>query len=1049
MPLDVGLRKVLVIGSGPVVIGQAAEFDYAGVQACRALREEGLEVVLVNSNPATIMTDPDSAHRVYFEPLDFQGVLEVLRRERPQGIIGTLGGQVGLTLSLKLWESGELDRLGVRLLGTGADAIRRGEDRRAFRDLMKAIGEDVPESLAVESVEEALGFARSVGLPLVVRPAFTLGGTGGGMARREEELEELVRRALRASPVGQALVEVSVEGWKEIEFEVVRDGAGDKVLVCGMENLDPMGVHTGDSVVVSPIMTLDPQEMLDLRNACFRIADAIGVEGACNVQFAVGRGGRRYVIEVNPRASRSSALASKATAYPIARVATKVALGYRLGEVNLWSGGPKALEEPAISHVALKFPRWPFDKFPKARRRLGTAMMSTGEVMGLGESFEEAFVKALRGLDQGFMPLDAPMAGTGDSDLSQMIRQPWDGRFFAILEALKRGWDEGLVSRLSGVDEFFVSRLGRVARCFDRLKSSPITRKALEEAKSLGIGDSQLGEMWGMEEDKVISLRESMGIRGRLKPVGGGEDFPYRFRSFGSAGSSGGLDGAGVLVLGSGPVRIGQGIEFDCCSVRALRQLRRMGLRAIMINNNPETVSTDHDEADLLCFEPLDVEVVLDVIRDAQILGVLSQFGGQRGLELAMRLAELGVPVLGVEPWAVRVTEDRGKFYEHLDRLGIPRPNGVVANSREEALNRALELGFPVVVRPSYVLGGLGMEVVRSLGHLESYLGDGWEFQGPLLMDQYLSGVEAEADVLCDGEGVFIPCVMEHLEGPGVHSGDSVVVMPCGRLRPGAVKAIFDIASSIGRSLKVRGIFNVQFVVRGESVWVLEVNLRASRTVPFVSKATGLSVADLAVRLALGESMGDLGLRYGLGEALARWAVKVPVFSTGKLHGVEAALGPNMRSTGEVMAFGDTMEEALLKGFRSAGCPLEPPFGVLASIAKTDRPVAAEMLLCLAELGCRIYATSGTFEDLSSMGVPCEMVLPLDALEMLRDGTFGLVVNTPSHGEGDGYGFNLRRGAVEIGIPCLTQMDTLSGLTLALREAQRGTYGSGITVRPS
>ncbi|MCX7829219.1 MAG: carbamoyl-phosphate synthase large subunit [Thermanaerothrix sp.] len=1032
MPLDAGLRKVLVVGSGPIVIGQAAEFDYAGTQACRALREEGVEVVLINSNPATIMTDHDTADSVYLEPLDLEGVCQVLAKERPQGVIGTLGGQVGLNLSLELFDSGALERFGARLLGTGAEAIRRGEDRRLFRDLMRSIGEDVPLSHAAESVEEALAFGRAAGFPLVVRPAFTLGGTGGGMARGEEELAELASSALDSSPVGQALVEVSVEGWKEIEFEVVRDGAGNKVLVCGMENLDPMGVHTGDSVVVSPIMTLGESLVADLKGACFRIVDAIGVEGACNIQFAVGSNGKRYVIEVNPRASRSSALASKATAYPIARVAAKVALGFRLDEIELWSGGPRASEEPVIYHVALKFPRWPFDKFPNAQRRLGTRMRSTGEVMGLGDTFEEAFVKALRGLDQGTGIFDPAMRGLSDMELRERVTEPWDRRFFAVMEAIERGWSVDEVASLSGVDGFFVERIAKIVWCLGKIASRPVDRSSMGLAKSLGIGDDTLSALWGVPEERVSKIRESMGLKGVLKPVGGREGFPYRYRSLGGEEMRNALEGKGVLVLGAGPVRIGQGIEFDCCSVRALRQLRRMGLKAVMVNNNPETVSTDHDEADLLCFEPIEAEVVLDVMRHVSLLGVLPQFGGQRGLSLAVKLAELDVPVLGVEPWAVEISEDREKFYRHLDILGIAHPEGITAWSKEEAVKGALKMGFPLVVRPSYVLGGLGMEVVCSMEQLEGYLGDRWDFTGPLLMDQFLGGIEAEADVLCDGKGVFVPCVMEHLEGPGVHSGDSVAAVPHRRLSAAAVEAMVEVAGLLGRSLNVRGIFNVQFVAEGDRVWVLEANLRSSRTVPFVSKVTGVPMADMAVRLALGEALSDLGLPYGLGKAPSRWAVKVPVFSMGKIDGAEAALGPNMRSTGEVMAFGETFEEALLKGFRSAGHPLEAPFGVLVSLGTSSRALALGALRELSGLGCGIWATDGTGRFLSANGLPCKTVSPDEALYMVGS-SVKMVVNTTSPDWGSGYGFALRRRAAERGVLCLTSLDTLAGVAEALR----------------
>lgn len=1049
VPLDPGLRKVAVIGSGPIVIGQAAEFDYAGTQACRALREEGVEVLLINTNPATIMTDPDTADSVFFEPLECGAVSSVLERERPQGILGTLGGQAGLNLTLELWDRGVLADLGVRPLGTPPESIRVGEDRRLFREAMLSIGLRVPESLPVEDVPSAVEFVRSVGLPVVIRPAFTLGGTGGGMVRRMDRLEDMVSSALAASPCHQALVEVSVEGWLEIEFEVVRDRRGHKVLVCGMENLDPMGVHTGDSVVVAPIMTLDEGAVGILRDATFAIADAVGVQGACNVQFAVNPGDPSdfYVIEINPRASRSSALASKATGYPIARVAAKVALGYGLDEIPLWDGGPMASEPPAVSHVALKFPRWPFDKFPDADRSIGVRMRSTGEVMGLGDRFEEAFVKALRGLDLGGGALwDGSLSSLGDRELLELVSVPNDRRIFALLEALSRGMGVEELSHRSGIRAPFLEGMRGVVDACLWLAKAPFDRGSMERAKSLGIGDSQVARLWGVPEESVRTFREAAGLWGRLVPVGGVEGFPYTYRRLDRGVPSPiKADSGAVMVVGSGPIRIGQGIEFDCCSVRALRELRRLGIRSVMVNNNPETVSTDHDEADLLCFEPLDMEVLLDLVRLCGVRGVLAQFGGQRGLQLAMGLAREGVPVLGVEPWAVEATEDRRRFYALLDRLGIDHPAGAWAESPEEAMECAMEMGFPLVVRPSFVLGGLGMEVVSSPEELSACLdchrASGLWDLGPLLLDQFVEGIEAEVDVLCDGRDVFVPGVMEHLEGPGVHSGDSVVVLPHRRISQAEVMEMARISGELGRALKVRGLFNVQFVAGDRGIRVLEVNLRSSRTVPFVSKACGLPLVDLAVRLALGEGLGDLGLSPGLGSGIRRWAVKVPVFSTGKLPGVEVSLGPNMRSTGEVMGLGDGFEEALLKGFRSAGAPMDLPVGILVSLGRWESGVV-EALAVLAGLGCPIYGTPGTCGRLVRVGVPCRRVDPLEGIGMVG-GEVGWVVNTRSPLEDRGYGFELRRRAAEVGALCVTRVDTLVGLAQALSLGRGGSLRVG------
>ncbi|HEY8486469.1 MAG TPA: carbamoyl-phosphate synthase large subunit, partial [Limnochordales bacterium] len=931
MPRRPDLRRVLVIGSGPIIIGQAAEFDYSGTQACQALREEGLEVVLVNSNPATIMTDPEMADRVYLEPLTVEFVERVIARERPQGLVPTLGGQVGLNLAKELAEAGVLDRYGVELLGTPLRAIQQAEDRGEFKALMQAIGEPVPESKVVTTVEAALAFAERVGFPLVVRPAYTLGGTGGGMARDAASLVEIVRTALRISPIGQCLVERSVEGWKEIEYEVMRDAAGTCITVCNMENVDPCGVHTGDSVVVAPAQTLTDREHQMLRSAALKIIDALGIQGGCNIQFALNPHSHQYVvIEVNPRVSRSSALASKATGYPIARVAAKIAVGLRLDEIkNPITGNTYAAFEPALDYVVVKIPRFPFDKFSTASRTLGTQMKATGEVMAIDRTFPAALLKAIRSLEIGRDGLLHPrMATLDDAQLEQRIAVPNDERLFAVAEALRRGWPVERIAATSRIDRFFVQGIARVVAMEQELYaagSAGLTRERLLAAKRLGLSDATIARLVGLSPHEVRRRRLELGIRPVYKMVDTcAAEFeaatPYYYSTYEGEDESRPGQGPRAIVLGSGPIRIGQGIEFDYSAVHAAWALREEGIESVIINNNPETVSTDFNTSNRLYFEPLTFEEVMNVV-ELESAGVMCQFGGQTAINLAPPLAAAGVTVLGTPVEEMDRAEDRDKFDRLLEHLGIPRPPGGAALTVEQALAIARRVGYPVLVRPSYVLGGRAMEIVYSDGDLKDYMRTAVEVSEsrPVLVDKYLQGKEVEVDAVADGQEVLIGGIMEHIERAGVHSGDSIAVYPALNLPYWAREQILDYTTRLALALKVRGLVNIQYVVYEDQVYVLEVNPRASRTVPFLSKAAGIPLARVAARVMLGRSLRELGLAGGLWPEPPRVAVKAPVFSWQKLSMVDVALSPEMKSTGEVMGCDVDFPRAFYKALVAAG----------------------------------------------------------------------------------------------------------------------------------
>ncbi|MGE5551642.1 MAG: carbamoyl-phosphate synthase large subunit [Bacteroidota bacterium] len=1044
------LEKVLVIGSGPIIIGQAAEFDYAGTQACRALREEGVEVVLVNSNPATIMTDADQADRIYIEPLDLESLRSIIARERPTGLLPTLGGQVGLNLAVALAQDGILDKYGVKLLGTPLQAIRRAEDRQLFKETMQSIGEPVPASAIVDNLDAAEAFAAHCGYPLIIRPAYTLGGTGGGFAGDRAELIATVRRGLRLSPIHQVLLEQSVAGWKEIEYEVVRDGAGTCITVCNMENLDPVGVHTGDSIVVAPSQTLSDREYQLLRAASIRIISALGIEGGCNVQFALDPASASYfVIEVNPRVSRSSALASKATGYPIAKVAAKIAIGRRLDEIkNAVTGQTYASFEPSLDYVVVKIPRWPFDKFARADRRLGTQMKATGEVMAIGRSLPAALQKAVRSLETGFHGLrHARMRSLDDETLAGYLHQAGDERLFAVLEALRREMPLEAIHAMTGMDNYFLAEMARIVDC-ERLLAgaAALTPPLLRHAKELGFSDREIASLRGVDPEEVRCLRLDQALEAGFKMVDTcAAEFdattPYFYSTY-EAENETRPPGAKrrVLVLGSGPIRIGQGIEFDYCSVQAVWALRAAGCEAIIVNNNPETVSTDFDTADRLYFEPLTFEDVMAVVAREKPEGVIVQFGGQTAINLAGQLAKAGVPILGTSLDGIDLAEDRRRFDQLLEELAIPRPPGGTAVKAAEAIAIADRVGYPVLVRPSYVLGGRAMEIVYRQEDLERYIAEATlvSEERPILVDKYVLGRECEVDAIADGQDILIPGLMEHVERAGVHSGDSYAVYPTVSLTSAEKMRILNYTAKLARALKVVGLVNIQFVIAGGEVYVIEVNPRASRTVPFLSKVTGVPMVRLATNAILGRSLREQGYEPGLAPESPFWAVKAPVFSFSKLTGVEVSLGPEMKSTGEAMGVATTYADALAKAFRAAGVGMLTKGTALVTVADRDKKDALPLIKWLAKAGFRLAATAGTALFLIEHGLSVEPVYKIgqgspDVIDLLRSGRIDLVCNTLTRGkEPERDGFQIRRAAVEVGIPCLTSLDTLQAYLKAL-----------------
>jgi len=1020
-------RKVLIIGSGPIVIGQAAEFDYAGTQACKALREEGVETVLVNSNPATIMTDEEVADRVYIEPLTVEAVEKVIAREKPDALLPTLGGQTGLNLAMELAEAGVLERHGVRLLGADRETIRKAEDRQAFKEMLESIGEPVPPSQVCNRLDEVLAFAEVIGLPLVIRPAYTLGGTGGGFVRTRDDLEKVARGGLAASPIHQVLVERSLWGWKEIEYEVMRDAGDTCITVCNMENLDPMGVHTGDSIVVAPAQTLSDRDHQMLRSSALRIIRALGIEGGCNVQFALDtRSSTYFVIEVNPRVSRSSALASKATGYPIARAAAKVAVGRRLDEIrNEVTGRTFAAFEPALDYCVVKIPRWPFDKFPGGTRSLGTQMASTGEVMAIERTFEAALMKAIRSLEQR-------QPAAAELDDPALVDQPNDRRLFALLHALRAGARPEELAERSGWDPWFLDRLLRIVE----VERSTDAR----ELRQTGFSDAQIEQLTGARPPAAVPTYKLVDTCAAEFEAA----TPYYYSCWEEESEASAPAGErSVLVVGSGPIRIGQGIEFDYCSVHAAWSLRESGVSAVMANSNPETVSTDFDTSDRLYFEPLDFDAARQVALVEAVQGAVVQFGGQTAINLADPLAAAGIRILGSSTEAIDLAEDRREFAAALNAIGIPQPVGDTTTSLPEALKIAERIGYPVLVRPSYVLGGRAMEIVRNPGEMERYMT--WAVRalprGEVLVDKYLVGVEVEVDAISDGETVVIPGIMQHVERAGVHSGDSYAVYPAPGLEPWEAKDVVDYTVRIARHLQLRGLVNVQYVVHRGRVYVLEVNPRASRTVPMLSKVTGVPMVKLATRVMLGERLANLGYATGLVPPRPLVAVKAPVFSMNKLPAVDSYLGPEMKSTGEVMGVDTTLAGALRKAFQAAGMTVRPGGTALLTIADPDKPELLPIVSGLVRLGYQLVATAGTAAALRAAGFSPKQVGKIgepspNVLDVILGGEVDLVVNTQSFlseqlvpgGPVMRDGFSIRRAAVERRIPCLTSLDTAAAL---------------------
>ncbi|CAI8009924.1 Carbamoyl-phosphate synthase large chain, partial [Geodia barretti] len=1038
-------RKVLVIGSGPIIIGQAAEFDYAGTQACKALREEGVVTVLVNSNPATIMTDRDVADRVYIEPLTVPVLERIIAQERPDGVLPTLGGQTGLNLAVALADAGVLDRYDVRLLGTPLETIRKAEDRDFFRQFLTDIGEPMPPNHTVFTMAEAQAYKAEAGLPLVVRPAYTLGGTGGGIANTEEEFLATVESGLAASPITQVLLERSLVGWKEIEYEVIRDGADNCITVCNMENLDPMGAHTGDSIVVAPSQTLTDKEYQMLRTASLKIIRGLGIEGGCNIQLALRpHPDDYYVIEVNPRVSRSSALASKATGYPIARVSAKIAVGRRLDEIpNEVTGSTGAAFEPALDYCVVKIPRWPFDKFPDGDRHVTTQMKATGEVMAIDRSFEAALQKATRALEQS----NSSLLWEAQEWRSLSIRDGYqhlldDLRLWALTAALRRGVSRDQLVGHTSIDPWFIAALERIVDQERRLLGNPLTPPLLLASKRLGFSDVEISTLSGLLPEQVRQLRLQHGIKPVFKMVDTcAAEFeaatPYYYSSYDTENEAPPLEGPKAIVIGSGPIRIGQGIEFDYCSVHAAWALSQEGVSSIMVNSNPETVSTDFDTSDRLYFEPLDEEAVRDIIdnetTDDDPPPSLVQFGGQTAINLSQSLAAVGLPILGSSAEAIDIASDRQKFERFLVNLGVPQPPGGTVQSVDQALRVAQRIGYPVVVRPSYVLGGRAMEIVRNATELIRYLTIATEVtpEREVLVDHYMEGRECEVDAICDGERVLIPGIMEHVERAGVHSGDSMAIYPGLNLTEAEVNTLVDYTTRIGLALGVRGLMNIQFVANDTTVYVLEVNPRGSRTIPFISKVTGVPVANLATRVMLGGKLSDMGYAGGLWPRQKLVGIKAPVFSMSKLVGVDWYMGPEMKSTGEVMGIDRDFTGALTKALQAASIDLSPGMGVLLSISDQSKADSLPLIRGLADAGCRLYATEGTAAMITAMDLPVTTITKRigqgspDVLDVINDGTVGAVVNTLS---GDSSvmrdGFYIRRAAVERRIPCFTSLDT-------------------------
>lgn len=1048
MPINKDIKRVMVIGSGPIVIGQAAEFDYAGTQACRALKEEGLEVILINSNPATIMTDNAMADKIYIEPLTLETVKRVILKEKPDSLLSTLGGQTGLTLSMQLAKEGFLEEHGVKLLGADPVTIDKAEDRQMFKDTMEEIGQPVIPSRVVTDVESAVEFADEIGYPVIIRPAFTLGGTGGGIVQNEEELREITANGLELSPITQVLVERCIAGWKEIEFEVMRDSIGNVITVCSMENFDPVGVHTGDSIVIAPAVTLADKEYQMLRSASLNIISALGVEGGCNCQFALNPESFEYaVIEVNPRVSRSSALASKATGYPIAKVAAKIAIGYNLSEIkNAVTGNTYACFEPALDYVVVKFPKWPFDKFVYAKRLLGTQMKATGEVMAIAPTFEQAIMKAVRGAEISHDTLNSEkFMAMSDEGLKNKLHVCDDERLFCVFEALKRGVTVEEIHEITMIDEWFLEKLLKLIEMEKELKKGALTEELYNKAKHLGYLDKSIEKISGCKvENPAVPVYKMVDTCAAEFAA----ETPYFYSTFDAENEAEEFikeqssDKKTIIVFGSGPIRIGQGIEFDYASVHCVWALKQAGYEVVIVNNNPETVSTDFDTADRLYFEPLTNEDVMGIIKTEKPYGVVVAFGGQTAIKLTKFLSDNGVNILGTSADSIDMAEDRERFDELLEKHNIKRPQGVTVMTTEEALEVAEKIGYPVLMRPSYVLGGQNMIIAYNEDDIVEYMAIilSQNIENPILIDKYLMGIEIEVDAICDGEEILIPGIMEHIERAGVHSGDSIAVYPAWNISDEMTQIIINSSRDLALSLNTKGLVNIQYLIYKGDLYVIEVNPRSSRTIPYISKVTGVPMVDLATRAMLGEKLKDMGYGTGLYRKSPYVAVKVPVFSFEKLINVDNHLGPEMKSTGEVLGIAGTLEEALYKGLIGAGYKMTKSGGVLITVRNSDKSEIGDTAKQFAELGFEIYATSGTADVLKDYGIDAIEVKKIheskenNTLKLIESGKISYVISTSSKGRiPTRDSVKIRRKTVERNIPCLTSIDTANALVASLK----------------
>ncbi len=1055
MPKNENIKKVLVIGSGPIVIGQAAEFDYAGTQACRSLKEEGVEVVLVNSNPATIMTDKEIADEVYIEPLTVPALEEIIRKEKPDSVLPTLGGQAGLNLGMELAESGFLKEHGVKLIGTTAETIFKAEDRQAFKDTMEKIGEPCAASQVVHNVNDGIRFTNTIGYPVVLRPAYTLGGSGGGIAHNEQELIDILTNGLRLSRVGEVLVERCIAGWKEIEYEVMRDAKGNCITVCNMENIDPVGVHTGDSIVVAPSQTLGDKEYQMLRTSALNIISELNITGGCNVQYALKPDSFEYcVIEVNPRVSRSSALASKATGYPIAKVAAKIALGYTLDEIkNAITGKTYASFEPMLDYCVVKLPRLPFDKFITAKRTLTTQMKATGEVMSICSNFEGALMKAVRSLEQhvdSLIAYDFDMLT--DEQLEKELEIVDDRRIFCIAEALRRGVSYQKIHEITQIDIWFIDKLAVIVEMEQMLKSQPLTVDLLKEAKRIEFPDSVIAKLTGQTEEEIKQMRYANGITAVYKMVDTcaaefEAETPYYYSVFGGENEAVGTKTRKkVLVLGSGPIRIGQGIEFDYCSVHSTWAFKKEGFETIIINNNPETVSTDFDVADKLYFEPLTPEDVENIVNIEKPDGAVVQFGGQTAIKLTESLMKMGVPIYGTKAEDVDAAEDRELFDQILEQTKIPRAAGGTVFTAKEAKEVANRLGYPVLVRPSYVLGGQGMKIAYNDEEIQEFIDiiNQIAQDHPILVDKYLQGKEIEVDAVCDGTDILIPGIMEHIERTGVHSGDSISVYPAPTISEEIQEILVDYTKRLAQALHVVGLINIQFIVMDGEVYVIEVNPRSSRTVPYISKVTGIPIVDLATKVMIGNTLKGMGYPVGLAPKAEYIAIKMPVFSFEKLRGAEISLGPEMKSTGECLGIAKGFDEALYKAFLGAGVVLPKHKQMIMTVKDADKPEAVDVAKRFAALGYKIYATRSTAKFLNAHGVEALRVNKItqespNVMDLILGHKIDLVIDTPTQGNGDKSrdGFLIRRNAIETGVYCITAMDTANALASSLETAEK------------